>query len=197
MTKSLCKKKRNWLKLFYNGCRSFTEKIVLWWKWKLDRWKNHSVIGSEISANNHGQRLRETGGRSPKVWDGERPMFTSPQYLENVFYTLYILSEWFIHSFILETYIAPLQDTSRPTQRRSQPSHRQRRRTWGIGIILRSASEGSVTVFLHFRESTFQKMKLLLKGHQRWILGGKWTFWSIRQRNDFWSSKPKSKSPPI
>jgi len=32
----------------------------------------------------------------------------------------------FIHSFILETYIAPLQDTT--TQRRSQPSHGQRRR---------------------------------------------------------------------
>src|SRR6218665_2599330 len=32
----------------------------------------------------------------------------------------------FIHSFILETYIAPLQDTA--TQRRSQPSHGQRRR---------------------------------------------------------------------
>src|SRR6218665_3289462 len=33
----------------------------------------------------------------------------------------------FIHSFILETYIAPLQETT--TQRHSQPSHRQRRRT--------------------------------------------------------------------
>jgi len=32
-----------------------------------------------------------------------------------------------IHSFILETYIAPLQDTT--TQRHSQPSHGQRRRT--------------------------------------------------------------------
>jgi len=33
----------------------------------------------------------------------------------------------FIHSFILETYIAPLQETT--TQRRSQPSHEQKRRT--------------------------------------------------------------------
>src|SRR6218665_4029120 len=33
----------------------------------------------------------------------------------------------FIHSFILETYIAPLQETT--TQRRSQPSHGQKRRT--------------------------------------------------------------------
>jgi len=32
-------------------------------------------------------------------------------------------------SFITETYIALLQDTT--TQRRSQPSHSQRRRTWG------------------------------------------------------------------
>ena len=32
----------------------------------------------------------------------------------------------FIHSFILETYIAPLQDTT--TQRHSQPSHGQRRK---------------------------------------------------------------------
>ena len=35
---------------------------------------------------------------------------------------------WSIHSFILGTYIAPLQDTTTP--RRSQPIHRQRRRTW-------------------------------------------------------------------
>src|SRR6218665_491470 len=33
----------------------------------------------------------------------------------------------FIHSFILETYIAPLQETT--TQRRPQPSHGQKRRT--------------------------------------------------------------------
>ena len=32
----------------------------------------------------------------------------------------------FIHTFILETYIAPLQETT--TQRRSQPSHGQKRR---------------------------------------------------------------------
>jgi len=32
----------------------------------------------------------------------------------------------FINSFILETYIAPLQETT--TQRRSQPSHGQKRR---------------------------------------------------------------------
>src|SRR6218665_401714 len=36
-------------------------------------------------------------------------------------------SELFIHSFILKTYIAPLQETT--TQRRSQPSHGQKRRT--------------------------------------------------------------------
>ena len=34
-----------------------------------------------------------------------------------------------IHSFILETYVASLKDTI--TQRRPQPSHCQRRRTWG------------------------------------------------------------------
>src|SRR6218665_2905099 len=33
----------------------------------------------------------------------------------------------YIHSFILETYIAPLQETT--TRRRSQPSHGQKRRT--------------------------------------------------------------------
>jgi len=33
----------------------------------------------------------------------------------------------FIHSFILETYIAPVEETT--TQRRSQPSHGQKRRT--------------------------------------------------------------------
>jgi len=32
----------------------------------------------------------------------------------------------FIHSFILETYMAPLREIT--TQRRSQPSHGQRRR---------------------------------------------------------------------
>jgi len=34
----------------------------------------------------------------------------------------------FIRSFILKTYIAPLQETT--TQRRSQPSHGQKRKTW-------------------------------------------------------------------
>ena len=38
------------------------------------------------------------------------------------------LVHYFLHSFILETYIAPLQDTT--TQKRSQPSHGQRRKTW-------------------------------------------------------------------
>src|SRR6218665_77618 len=38
-----------------------------------------------------------------------------------------VLLKTFIHSFILETYIAPLQETT--TQRRSQPSHGQNRRT--------------------------------------------------------------------
>src|SRR6218665_309854 len=41
----------------------------------------------------------------------------------------------FIHSFILETYIAPLQETT--TQRCSQPSHGQRRRTSEICKILK------------------------------------------------------------
>ena len=40
---------------------------------------------------------------------------------------LVVLVVVFIHSFILETYIAPLQDTT--TQRRSQPNNGQRRRT--------------------------------------------------------------------
>ena len=46
----------------------------------------------------------------------------------------------FIHSFILETYIAPLQDNT--TQRRSQPSHGQRRRTWGRCKIWKGRSAG-------------------------------------------------------
>ena len=33
----------------------------------------------------------------------------------------------FIHSFILETYIAPFQETRPTTQRRSQPSHGQKK----------------------------------------------------------------------
>src|SRR6218665_3803706 len=37
------------------------------------------------------------------------------------------MDRWFIHSFVLETYIEPLQETT--TQRCSQPSHGQRRRT--------------------------------------------------------------------
>jgi len=44
----------------------------------------------------------------------------------------------FIHSFIPETYIAPLQDIT--TQRRSQPSHGQRRRIWGRCKILKGRS---------------------------------------------------------
>src|SRR6218665_1955728 len=43
-----------------------------------------------------------------------------------------------IHSFILETYIAPLQDTI--TQRRSQPSHGQRRKTCGKCKIWKGGS---------------------------------------------------------
>src|SRR6218665_881285 len=37
------------------------------------------------------------------------------------------LRSQFIHSFVLETYIAPLQETT--TQRRSQPSHGHKRKT--------------------------------------------------------------------
>src|SRR6218665_2752877 len=50
-----------------------------------------------------------------------------------------------IHSFILETYIAPLQETT--TQRRSQPSHGQKRRTserckiWKGGPSARNAAQ--------------------------------------------------------
>ena len=43
--------------------------------------------------------------------------------------SIYVARHFFIHSFIPETYIAPLQDTT--TQRHSQPSHGQRRKTWG------------------------------------------------------------------
>jgi len=54
--------------------------------------KNHSAIGSGIDVNNHGRRLREAGGRSPKVWDGGRHMLVYlPQYLGNALYILYIL----------------------------------------------------------------------------------------------------------
>ena len=48
----------------------------------------------------------------------------------------------FIHLFILETYIAPLQDTI--TQRRSQPSHGQRRRTWGRCKICKGRSSANL-----------------------------------------------------
>jgi len=44
--------------------------------------KNRSVTGSGIGVNNHRRRLRGTGGRSPKVWDGRRPMFKSPNIWE-------------------------------------------------------------------------------------------------------------------
>jgi len=49
----------------------------------------------------------------------------------------------FIHSFILETHIAPLQDTT--TQRRSQPSHGQRRRTSGRCKIWKGRSSARNT----------------------------------------------------
>src|SRR6218665_4018783 len=44
----------------------------------------------------------------------------------------------FIHSFILETYIEPLRETT--TQRRSQPSHEQKRRTSERCKILKGGS---------------------------------------------------------
>src|SRR6218665_1069936 len=44
----------------------------------------------------------------------------SSDFLKFTFFTYFT----FIHSFILETYIAPLQETT--TQRRSQPSHGQK-----------------------------------------------------------------------
>ena len=44
----------------------------------------------------------------------------------------------FIQSVILETYIAPLQNTT--TQRRSQPSHGQRKKTWGKCKIWKGGS---------------------------------------------------------
>jgi len=50
----------------------------------------------------------------------------------------------FIHSFILETYIVPLQEIT--TQRRSQPSHDQRRtsercKIRGVGKSARNAAQ--------------------------------------------------------
>src|SRR6218665_2343222 len=50
-----------------------------------------------------------------------------------------------IHSFILETYVAPLQETT--TQRRSQPSHEQNTRTserckiWKSGPSARNTAQ--------------------------------------------------------
>src|SRR6218665_1656009 len=44
--------------------------------------------------------------------------------------SIFVAIDLFIHSFILETYIAPNQETT--TQRRSQPSHGQKRRTYGL-----------------------------------------------------------------
>src|SRR6218665_1744232 len=58
---------------------------------------------------------------------------------------LKIMMYEFIHSFILETYIAPLQETT--TQRCSQPSHGQKRRTserckiWKGGPSARNAAQ--------------------------------------------------------
>jgi len=53
-------------------------------------------------------------------------------------YILFIHSFWNIYSFILETYTAPLQETT--TQNRSQPSHGERRRTWQRCTIWRGGS---------------------------------------------------------
>jgi len=56
-----------------------------------------------------------------------------------------VLCSLFLHSFILETYIAPLQETT--TQRRSQPSHGQKTRTsercriWKGGPSARNAAQ--------------------------------------------------------
>ena len=79
MTKSLCKKKRNWLNYFIMDVKVLLKKIILWWKWKRGRWKNYSVIGSGICLNNHGRRLRGTGEgaqslrcpclRPPNIWE--------------------------------------------------------------------------------------------------------------------------------
>ena len=52
----------------------------------------------------------------------------------------------FIHSFILETYIAPLQDTT--TQRSSHPSHGQRRRTSESCKIWKGGPHPLYTIFM-------------------------------------------------
>jgi len=38
--------------LFYDGCtcRSFTDEIISWWKWKLDRWTNHFMVKVEAGS---------------------------------------------------------------------------------------------------------------------------------------------------
>src|SRR6218665_936502 len=56
---------------------------------------------------------------------------------QNFLFNLFLFPS-FIHSFILETYIAPLQDTT--TQRSSQPSHGQRRKTSGKCKIWKGGS---------------------------------------------------------
>ena len=58
---------------------------------------------------------------------------------------VHISMHQFIHSFILDTYITPLQEAT--TQRRSQPSHGQKRRTserckiWKGGPSARNAAQ--------------------------------------------------------
>jgi len=59
-------------------------------------------------------------------------LLTDPEGLCGVEEVYLLIHNWFIHhSFILETYSASSRHYHRPTQRRSQPSHGQRRRTSG------------------------------------------------------------------
>src|SRR6218665_3994321 len=66
----------------------------------------------------------------------------SSDFLKFTFFTYFML----IHSFILETYIAPLQETRPTTQRCSQPSHGQKRtsercKIWKGGPSARNADQ--------------------------------------------------------
>src|SRR6218665_2471358 len=76
----------------------------------------------------------------------------------------------FIHSFILETYIAPRQETT--TQRRPQPSHGQKRRTserckiWKGGPSARNAAQRGDHSMLMDPQSKRPFAAILPNGHE-------------------------------
>src|SRR6218665_843886 len=70
-----------------------------------------------------------------------------------------------IHSFILETYIAPLQETT--TQRRSQPSHGQKKKLYIIYSFSTSPHSCYRTTMLNTKVLNFTVSKEKLKNYVR------------------------------